>query len=209
MKNHFVIKVALVVAGVLVLAAGGYFAIAALTGGNNSQSSGSQQYAQAQAAAASSVAPAAGAAQGAGSVASGAVWAERCNKDFKAGGPRKGTCEIFQRLVVKDGNKRLIETAIGFPKDKDFARGIFIVPLGINLESGIVLLPDGGKPFKIQIRYCAAEGCYAFADLTPAVLDVLKASRTLTVTFQAVNGRAVKVDMTLEGFGPALDRIAT
>lgn len=195
MKNFFAIKLALVV---MVIGACGYFAFAALTGGAPAVAETSTQ--------AAAIAPAAGAAQNQN--ATQATWAERCNKDFKNGAPRKGVCEIFQRLVVKEGNKRLIEAAIGFPKDKDAARGIFIVPLGINLESGLMVAPDGGAPFKIQIRYCTAEGCYAFADLTPAVIDTLKSSRKLTVTFQAVKGRAVNVEMSLEGFGPALDRIA-
>ncbi len=143
--------------------------------------------------------------------ASNKPWNVRCNKDDKGKEitePKRGNCEIFQRLVVKESGKRFVEAAIGFPKDKSTARGIFIVPLGVLLQPGMTLKIDDGKEFKFQARYCDGSGCFGFVDLNDALLDSMRKGTKLTVTFQALNKKSIGVELTLKDFAAALKDIS-
>jgi invasion protein IalB len=140
----------------------------------------------------------------------GKPWEVRCEKDpatKKDEGPKRGRCEIFQRLTLKKTGERVMEAAIGFPKDKNTARGIFIAPLGILLQAGLQMKIDDGKPYKFQLRYCEKGGCFGFVDLGDSILKEMRRGKKLTVSFQASSKKNVNVEMTLDGFSGALDQI--
>ncbi|MCC7305873.1 MAG: invasion associated locus B family protein [Alphaproteobacteria bacterium] len=139
---------------------------------------------------------------------SGSQWHERCGKSYKEGAPKRGTCEIFQRLVMKDSGKRVVEAAIGFPKDKQTARGIFIVPLGVLLAPGIQIKIDDGEAYKFQARYCDNGGCYGYVDLNQELLDKMSKGNTVTVSFTATNQKPVSLKLQLKGFSKAIKGIS-
>ncbi len=157
-----------------------------------------------QAFAATEAAPAASA----GSAKPGEVWTERCNKNEKAEGPKRGRCEIFQRLIVKDTGQRVVEMAIGFPKEKKSARGIIIVPLGILLQPGIQMKVDDKAPFKFQSRFCDTGGCYGFVDLNDKILADLKAGKKIVLSFQTIENKTMNVELSLKDFVKALGEIS-
>ena len=144
----------------------------------------------------------------AASAAPAAVWTERCNKNEKAEGPKRGRCEIFQRLIVKDTGQRVVEMAVGFPKDKQNARGIVITPLGILLQPGVQMKIDDRESFKFQLRFCDTAGCFGFIDLNEKVLSAMKTGQKILLTFQAVDGKNVNVELSLKDFAKALDGIS-
>lgn len=139
--------------------------------------------------------------------ASGEIWSERCNAKEKADGPKRGRCEVFQRLIVKDTGQRLVEVAVGFPREKKTARGIVIVPLGILLQSGVQLKIDDGEPFKFQIRYCDNAGCFGYVDLNDGILNTMRSGKKIVLTFQAAKGKTVNVELSLKDFSKALDQV--
>jgi invasion protein IalB len=138
-------------------------------------------------------------------------WSVRCNKDEKGkeiSEPKRGNCEIFQRLVVKDTGQRFVEVAIGFPKEKESARGIIVVPLGILLQPGMSMKIDGGKEYKFQARYCDNNGCFGYVDLNDALLESLRKGSKLTVSFQALNKKQINVEVTLKDFATSLTQVS-
>ncbi len=138
-------------------------------------------------------------------------WSIRCNKDEKGkevAAPKRGNCEIFQRLVEKESGKRFVEVAVGFPKDKSAARGIIIVPLGILLQPGMTMKVDDGKEYKFQVRYCDGNGCFGYVDLNDELLGALRKGTKLTVTFQALNKKPISVVITLKDFAAALTEVS-
>ena len=147
------------------------------------------------------------------------AWTVRCDKPKDAdakkdaveakddNAPKRGRCEIFQRLVVKETGQRFAEFAIGFPKDKATARGIIVAPLGILLSAGMMFKIDDGQAYKFEARYCDAGGCYAYVDLTDAILDAMSKGTKMTLSFQALNQKVMNIEMSLKDFGPALQKV--
>ncbi len=138
------------------------------------------------------------------------VWAVRCD-DPKAGKAKH--CEVFQRLsITKKGSKepkRLVEFAIGYKADskKKDADGILILPLGVLVTEPVAIEIDEKKDFAAQIRYCDANGCYAFAEIPAAMMEKMVKGNKLVVKARAANGHNVNIVMSLAGLGAALDKI--
>ncbi|HRC26460.1 MAG TPA: invasion associated locus B family protein, partial [Alphaproteobacteria bacterium] len=65
----------------------------------------------------------------AGGVKTESLWTVRCQESDK----KREHCEVFQRLIVKETGARAAEFAIGFPEDKNVARGVIVLPLGMLL----------------------------------------------------------------------------
>jgi invasion protein IalB len=137
---------------------------------------------------------------------SGKTWTVRCaDEKVKSG---RGSCEIYQRLIKEDTGTRFVETAIGYPGERKTAQGIFIVPLGVLLKPGVELQVDNAKPVKFQIRYCDGGGCFGFADLNEALIESMRKGAKMTVTFFALNGKKVSVEMSLEDFSKAMAQVS-
>lgn len=135
-------------------------------------------------------------------------WIVRCNdqEDVKLDNKR-GKCEIFQRLSLKDTGQRVVELAIGFPDDKDAARGIFILPLGILLQPGVTMQIDDNPPLKFAVRYCVPNGCIAYVNMNDAVLDMLKKGDKANVVVKQSDGEDITLPIILKGIAKALDEV--
>lgn len=135
-------------------------------------------------------------------------WIVRCNNedDIKLENKR-GKCEIFQRLSLKDTGQRVVEMAIGFPDDKDAARGIFILPLGILLQPGVTMQIDDNPPLKFAVRYCVPNGCVAYVNLNDTILDMLKKGESANVIVKQANGEDITLPIVLKGITKALGEI--
>ncbi len=142
-------------------------------------------------------------------------WVKRCDQPVAQGEgqeqetPPQGEeyCEIVQRLTVTDTNQRLVEMAVGYPADSKNARGVLILPLGILLESGILIQVDDNDPLRASVRRCDQGGCYVFLDMTDSVLDEFKAGEEINVLFQTPQPQAMSVALSLKGFTKALKSI--
>lgn len=135
------------------------------------------------------------------------AWSIRCTA--KKGDPAR-ECEAFQRLVVAKTGQRVAEFAVGFPKDKkEGGRGVVVLPLGILLTEGIEMQIGDGQKFKFMPRYCTNEGCFAFIDVDQTLLNALKQGTVIEFSAKAMNGEDVKIKMTLEELGKALEAAAS
>lgn len=132
-------------------------------------------------------------------------WTVRCTAHEKT--PDR-QCEVYQRLVVAKTGQRVAEFAIGFPKDKQEGRGVIVLPLGILLNDGIEMQIDSGQTFKFRPRYCTTDGCFAFIDINQQLLDTLRNSSLVEFSAKAMNGKDVKIRMTLKGMVEAMKAAA-
>lgn len=137
------------------------------------------------------------------------AWNVRCAKeeDMKAE-EKRGKCEIVQKLTVQETGQRFAEFAIGIPEGKEQAQGVMILPLGVLLKSGVEMKVDDQQAFKFDIRFCQPAGCVAFLNLSEAVLDTFKNGKAAHVEFKAADGKPVKFEMPLNGFGKALEEVS-
>jgi len=135
-------------------------------------------------------------------------WIVRCNNEGDIElEEKRGKCEIFQRLSLKDTGQRVVEMAIGFPEDKETARGIFILPLGILLQPGVTMQIDDNAPLKFAVRYCVPNGCVAYVNLNDAILDMLKKGNQANVIVKQASGEDITLPIVLKGITKALGEI--
>lgn len=141
------------------------------------------------------------------------AWTVRCDKDGAEG--QKGHCEIFQRLIVKETGQRFAEFAITVPQNdkandkanEEDAKGVVILPLGILLPGG-AQMSIADQKFRFQIRYCTQQGCFAFLDMNSKLLDMMRKGEKAVLTFNAVSGKSMNVDISLAGFTKSLEEIS-
>ncbi len=139
----------------------------------------------------------------------GDAWLVRCNdKKPEEVTEKRGKCEIFQQQTIKESGQRLVEFAIGFPAETKEARGILILPLGIQLQKDVSMSLDGGDSFNVKIRYCLENGCFAYMSLTDEVLAKMKKAGKATVGIESADGRKINLELPLTGFGKALDQVS-
>ena len=126
------------------------------------------------------------------------AWVKRCE------GAR---CEIVQRLMDQESKSRVLEVAIGFPPGKDSARGVIILPLGVDLSQPFSLTIDEGTPLGFKVRYCLGDGCYAFLTLPSDVLASMKKGTLGVLTFQTFDGQPGRLPLALDGFSQSLESL--
>lgn len=126
------------------------------------------------------------------------AWVKRCEG---------ATCEIVQRLMDQESKARVLEVAIGFPAGKDSARGVIILPLGVDLSQPLSLTIDEQPPLGFKVRYCLGDGCYAFLTLPPDVLMSMKKGAMGVLTFKTFDGQPGRLPLSLEGFSQSLSDI--
>lgn len=130
------------------------------------------------------------------------AWVKRCEG---------AACEIVQRLMDGQSKARVLDMAIGFPagkdRSKDPARGVIILPLGVDMSQPFTLTIDEGAPLAFKVRYCLSDGCYAFLTLPPDVLAGMKAGRLGVLTFKTFDGQPGRLPLALDGFSAALSAL--
>lgn len=126
------------------------------------------------------------------------AWVKRCEGNI---------CEIVQRLMDQESKARVLEVAIGFPAGTDSARGVIILPLGVDLSQPLSLTIDEQAPLGFKVRYCLGDGCYAFLTLPPDVLLSMKKGALGVLNFKTFDGQPGRLPLSLEGFSQSLSEI--
>ncbi|MDR7033606.1 invasion associated locus B family protein [Mesorhizobium sp. BE184] len=116
-------------------------------------------------------------------------WRLNCAADGKCelGFTQTNSGQLVTRLLIyKVGKKIVVE---------------YLVPLGVNLQKGILLQIDGKPAFPTQSLYCEAPGCVGFAPLSPDLLAQLKRGAQLKLAFSPHAGSTFYAfDYPLDGF---------
>ena len=117
-------------------------------------------------------------------------------------------CHIFQSVVLKEGNRRLLHLGVGYvPDQEDQVVAIFTLPLGISLPPGITLQVDEGESMRLPVEHCIPQGCRVLVPLDAKLLGTLKAGNKATVTFSDTARQPVGVPVSLQGFTAALNAL--
>ncbi len=147
-------------------------------------------------------------------VESPSAWTIRCTeipkdaekKDSKA----VKSCEIFQRLSVKETGQRLIEFAVGKNVDSETgdARGVVVLPLGILLQPGVLMQIDKDQPYKFDVNHCTEKGCFAYVDLNAEIIDHMYKGNLATLILKTIEGKNVKIALSLKGFKQSYEKVS-
>ena len=123
-------------------------------------------------------------------------------------------CEIAQGVTAVDGGKsvQLLEIAVSRAGDKTGKRAwalVVLAPLDVLLAPGLGLEEGHRRPVVLRYRNCNHLGCFAVAPLTEEMLAGLRKEIRGAAYFRLLNGRAVKVIFSLDGFSKAFSALAS
>ena len=96
------------------------------------------------------------------------------------------------------------------PAAGNMVSGTLVLPFGLALESGVTLQIDE-KPAMAPVRFrtCIPAGCLVNVTFDAPALATLRAGAALKIKAVADGGAAAPFSISLQGFGAALDRVAT
>lgn len=118
-------------------------------------------------------------------------------------------CVLLQSQGNSQTGQRVFAIELRTPKDGR-AEGTILFPFGMKLENGAVLrLDDKDLGQGLRFSTCMAQGCLLPISFPTVATDAMKAGKALTVAaLNLSNNEPVSFNVSLGGFGAALDRIA-
>ena len=118
-------------------------------------------------------------------------------------------CVLLQSQGNSQTGQRVFAIELRAPKDGR-AEGMILFPFGMKLESGAVLrLDDKDLGQGLRFSTCMAQGCLLPISFPTVATDAMKAGKALTVAaLNLSNNEPASFNVSLAGFGAALDRIA-
>jgi invasion protein IalB len=88
---------------------------------------------------------------------------------------------------------------------QDKPQMLAMLPLGSALPPGALVKVDDKEPIKLAYTTCDQAGCYAEANIEPAMVDQMKSGKQIAYLGIDVTGRALSIPLPLEGFAKAID----
>lgn len=133
-------------------------------------------------------------------------WTARC--EINPNDPADKQCVVFQTVFETNQQKNIMNVVVAFPPNQDVGRIVVILPLGIDLRSGIEFSVDDGDPTRHPFFLCLQDGCQSHIPLEADRLAAFKKGDKGTVVFRALPTlRDVKVPISFAGFTAAVDSL--
>jgi len=123
-------------------------------------------------------------------------WTVRCETP---GDDKRQACYIFQNLLLKKEQQRILHVAVGYLVDDEPA-AFFTLPLGVSLPGGVSVTVDDGQPVRLRYERCDGTGCLAPLALNEELVRALKGGRWARVAFFDAGRREISVPVSLRGF---------
>lgn len=117
------------------------------------------------------------------------------------------SCSMVKSLTINEGKQVLAQAAIvaGAAGEPFVVR--ILVPHGMALADGLVLSVDDAEFGTATFRTSLAGGAIAVTDLTPELEEAMRNGGKLQIAGTQNNGQALRLEMSLEGFSAALDKL--
>ena len=106
------------------------------------------------------------------------------------------TCAVNQVLLNKETRQVVARFSVLREQDTNQPALIAVLPLGIDLTTGIMGAVDENDAFEFKVQTCTRAGCIAKLALDDAVVKQMKAGKFLSATFTA---RGVQEPVQLVG----------
>ncbi|MGJ3262597.1 MAG: invasion associated locus B family protein [Salinarimonas sp.] len=132
-------------------------------------------------------------------------WTKLCGQDQASGAEICYTTRDF----VSDQGQPVLAVAIydidapEGQEDQLVAR--YLMPLGLLLQPGIRFAADQNAATNGAFAVCFPNGCFAEAQITPQVIDQMKAGANLNISVQNQNAQVVTFQVPLAGFTAGWD----
>ena len=129
------------------------------------------------------------------------AWHVRCNDS--GSGMR---CRASQTIALRKSRKRLLAVRVTRPSDAKAAMMMHL-PHGLFLPAGVSWQVDDAARGELTVQTCDKRGCYAGMALSAQRLEALKRGARLTLSFQNLEKRTVRVPVSLKGFTAAIAKL--
>jgi invasion protein IalB len=113
-------------------------------------------------------------------------------------------CSMVKSLILAQGEQVLAQAAV-VQGDPLVLR--ILVPHGMALEAGLVILVDGAEVARPTFRTSLPGGAIAVTDITPDLEDALRSGAVLQIAGTQNNGNALRLEMSLLGFSASVDKL--
>lgn len=138
--------------------------------------------------------------------ATGGNWIVNCTG---SGASAEMRCEMFQQVLLKDTNQRLLRFTILPQPNSDQDLISLAMPHGLVLQNPLRLQVDDNQPIPLPYTHSDGSGVYANAVLKPEWLDSFRRGNELKVIFDTVEGKTITVNLSLQGFTSASQKYAS
>ena len=120
----------------------------------------------------------------------------------------KNRCQAAQQLVAKNGQKSSkVLSATLLKVNKELVMEL-VVPLGVELRSGIVTRVDEQKEFHFPYVTCMQSGCASLIPVKGGLYQQMKAGKSMKIGFRPFrSAKTLVVDLSLKGFTKASNKV--
>lgn len=118
-----------------------------------------------------------------------------------------GRCEMSQLVDNPANGEPMMRVVMGYPERIDSAAMIFVLPLGTRLTPGVRLVVDAGETQNIPFQVCLQQGCRADFKLEDSLRQQMRVGQAATVSVIGPRGERIDLEVSLQGFTAADDRI--
>jgi invasion protein IalB len=118
-------------------------------------------------------------------------------------------CLLSQAQGNRETGQRVYAIELRPPKDGK-TEGNILMPFGLNLDAGALLkLDDRDLGKGLRFSTCVPQGCLLPVSFPTVATDAMRTAGKLTVaSLNLSSGEAVTFNVSLNGFGAALDRMS-
>lgn len=119
-------------------------------------------------------------------------------------------CAITQTQVRGENRQRVLAVELTADADGTAARGVLVLPFGLQLASGARLsLDQAGPRDTLAFSTCLPAGCLVPLEFDAATVTAMKSAPALTVGVTAIDsGKDMDFAISLAGFASAFERVA-
>lgn len=133
-------------------------------------------------------------------------WTARC--EINPNDPADKQCVVFQTVFETNQQKNIMNVVVAFPPNQDLGRIVVILPLGIDLRSGIEFSVDEEQPTRHPFFLCLSDGCQSHIPLEADRLAAFKKGIKGTIVFRALPTlKNVRIPISFAGFTAAVDSL--
>ncbi|ROO26244.1 Invasion protein B-like protein [Salinisphaera orenii MK-B5] len=130
-------------------------------------------------------------------------------EDWQVRCPENGEqrCEMTQLVNSPESGEPILRIVMGYPPEIDSAAMILILPLGTRLSPGVQFSVDGSEPETFPFQICLQQGCRADFPVDDALRNRMRSGSNAKVSLIGPRGEQIDLNVSLQGFTDADNRI--
>jgi len=114
-------------------------------------------------------------------------------------GANDGRCVLLRRAVNQQTGRLVMQMTIARAQSGAVVMAVTLPP-NVVIPSGVTLTPTGGTAAKGPIRACRPQACTGAIAVSDTLVKEMAATDTTALEFVAANGRAIRMNVNVQGF---------